>query len=134
MFFWNSSLVTLSHKGRHDEAAPGGGVSTAARVTSARQHLEEARESMKMRRILTAVASGAIIMASSASMSWAQTANQPVAERETHDGFESDEITGELVKPFEERVMPDVTDKERSVLIRVRADFVPDIMKSVGEI
>ena len=131
MFFWNSCHAALSYKSESHEDTPRARV--ARRHHRPDRHHEEAEQAMSTRRILTAIVSGAIIVASSASVAWAQTAKPPVTERTTVYDFELDDVTGEIIKPLEDRIGPESRSKSAS-LIQVRKDFVPEIMESVGEI
>lgn len=56
-----------------------------------------------------------------------------VYKKETNYDFEADDVEGALVKPDGEQITGDNRGKTSS-LIRIRADFIPEMIKSVEDI
>lgn len=56
-----------------------------------------------------------------------------VYKKETNYDFEADDVEGNLVKPDELGITADQHGKTSS-LIKIRADFVPEMLKSVEDL
>lgn len=61
------------------------------------------------------------------------TGDNVVYKKETEYDFEGDDVEGALVKPDEANIRADQHGKTSS-LIRIRQDFIPEMLKSVEDI
>ena len=111
-------------------------------MTTAR---EEASQIMNIKILLASMAAGAMVMALS-TVAWAQDSGPTAGEamggnqsgdvvyqKETNYDFEGDDVEGALVKPDGEGFGSERHGKTSS-LIKIRADFIPEMLKSVEDI
>ncbi|MEZ4459652.1 MAG: hypothetical protein R3E66_07945 [bacterium] len=61
------------------------------------------------------------------------TSDNVVYKKETEYDFDADDVEGNLVKPDEASINAEQHGKTSS-LIKIRADFVPEMLKSVEDI
>ena len=63
----------------------------------------------------------------------AALAQDPVYEEETVFDFEADVVEGQLVRPDGENIMGQ-RGRDAASLIRIRPDFIPEMVRSVEEL
>lgn len=95
-----------------------------------------------MKRIIAAILIGVVVPATVSAQDAMPTAGEAmggsddagvVYKKETSYDFEADDVEGNLVKPDELGITADQHGKTSS-LIKIRADFVPEMLKSVEDI
>lgn len=73
---------------------------------------------------------GLVLAASASSSALAQDGGGPVYESETEFDFEAEQIDGSVLRPDAD-LIGGQRSRRQSSLIRIRMDFVPEMVKSV---
>jgi hypothetical protein len=79
------------------------------------------------------IASSAMIFVSVGAFAQSEQAAEPVYEEETSYDFSDDYVEGQLVRPDGDLITGQRHGKQSS-LIRIRADFIPEMVQSVEDL
>lgn len=86
-----------------------------------------------MKRILTIVAAGVLIGSVPATFSYAQEKKEAAASGVREMSFEGDVVEAQFLRP-DQGVTEALLRKKRSSLIKLRTDFVDEILKSAEDL